>query len=125
MSKVVGIDLGTTNSLVAFVKDGMPLVIRDRAGDGLVPSVVSVSADGNVQLWDASSGKALIPLRDSNALVRTYIVTGRPPTTTARTFSISFSPDGGKIILSTVSPDPNGMNVRIATWDGTPRPAGR
>ena len=48
MSKVVGIDLGTTNSLVAFVKDGIPLVIRDRAGDGLVPSVVSVSADGTV-----------------------------------------------------------------------------
>jgi molecular chaperone DnaK len=48
MSKVVGIDLGTTNSLVAYVKDGVPLVIRDRAGDGLVPSVVSVAADGTV-----------------------------------------------------------------------------
>ena len=46
MSKVVGIDLGTTNSLVAFVKDGIPVVIRDGAGDGLVPSVVSVAADG-------------------------------------------------------------------------------
>src|SRR5438045_933493 len=30
MGKVVGIDLGTTNSLVAYVKDGRPLVIRDR-----------------------------------------------------------------------------------------------
>ena len=30
MSKVVGIDLGTTNSLVAYVKDGVPVVIRDR-----------------------------------------------------------------------------------------------
>ena len=29
MSKVVGIDLGTTNSLVAYVKDGVPVVIRD------------------------------------------------------------------------------------------------
>ncbi|HEY3101615.1 MAG TPA: Fe-S protein assembly chaperone HscA, partial [Methylomirabilota bacterium] len=48
MSRVVGIDLGTTNSLVAFVKDGVPLVIRDRTGDGLVPSVVSVAADGTV-----------------------------------------------------------------------------
>lgn len=48
MSKVVGIDLGTTNSLVAYVKDGMPVVIRDRAGDGLVPSVVSVDATGTV-----------------------------------------------------------------------------
>ena len=48
MSKVVGIDLGTTNSLVAYVKDGVPLVIRDRIGDGLVPSVVSVAADGTI-----------------------------------------------------------------------------
>jgi Fe-S protein assembly chaperone HscA len=45
MSKVVGIDLGTTNSLVAFVgKDG-PFVIRDGSGDGLVPSIVSLGAD--------------------------------------------------------------------------------
>jgi Fe-S protein assembly chaperone HscA len=48
MSKTVGIDLGTTNSLVAYVNDGIPIVIRDSAGDGLVPSVVSVAADGTV-----------------------------------------------------------------------------
>src|ERR1700687_3419849 len=48
MSKVVGIDLGTTNSLVAYAKDGVPLVIRDRAGDGLVPSIVSADPDGTV-----------------------------------------------------------------------------
>ena len=41
MSKVVGIDLGTTNSLVAYVQDGKPDVIRDGSGDGLVPSIVS------------------------------------------------------------------------------------
>src|SRR6201993_4883789 len=48
MSKVVGIDLGTTNSLVAYVKDGRPEVIRDRSGDGLVPSVVTAAADGTI-----------------------------------------------------------------------------
>src|SRR6266550_3542375 len=48
MSKVVGIDLGTTNSLVAFVKDGAPVVIRDRSGGGLVPSVVSAPEDGTI-----------------------------------------------------------------------------
>jgi Fe-S protein assembly chaperone HscA len=46
MSRVVGIDLGTTNSLVAYVEDGTPAVIRDRSGDALVPSVVSIAADG-------------------------------------------------------------------------------
>ena len=48
MSKVVGIDLGTTNSLVAYVKDGVPVVIRDESGDGLVPSVVSVGEEGTI-----------------------------------------------------------------------------
>jgi Fe-S protein assembly chaperone HscA len=47
MSKVVGIDLGTTNSLVAYVKDGVPVVIRDKSGDALVPSVVSLDEDGS------------------------------------------------------------------------------
>ena len=48
MSKVVGIDLGTTNSLVALVTDGVPFVIRDRNADALVPSIVSAAADGTV-----------------------------------------------------------------------------
>jgi molecular chaperone DnaK len=50
MSRVVGIDLGTTNSLVAYVKDGVPVVIRDRGGDGLLPSIVSVAGDGTIHV---------------------------------------------------------------------------
>jgi len=46
VANVVGIDLGTTNSLVAYVRDGVPQVIRDASGDGLVPSVVSLGEDG-------------------------------------------------------------------------------
>ena len=48
MGKVVGIDLGTTNSLVAYVRDGAPVVIRDASGDALVPSVVSIDEAGTV-----------------------------------------------------------------------------
>ena len=48
MAKVVGIDLGTTNSLVAYVRDGVPEVIRDASGDALVPSVVSVDEAGTI-----------------------------------------------------------------------------
>ena len=39
-ARVVGIDLGTTNSLVAYMSDTGPEVIRDQTGDGLMPSVV-------------------------------------------------------------------------------------
>jgi len=42
MSKVVGIDLGTTNSVVAFVQAGKPEVITSKEGSRLVPSVVAV-----------------------------------------------------------------------------------
>lgn len=42
MSKIVGIDLGTTNSLVATVDSGIPYVIADGEGHRLTPSVVHV-----------------------------------------------------------------------------------
>ena len=48
MGKVVGIDLGTTNSLVAYVRNGEPTVIRDERGDPLVPSIVSLADDGTI-----------------------------------------------------------------------------
>jgi Fe-S protein assembly chaperone HscA len=45
---VVGIDLGTTNSLVAYMDRGVPQVIRDAEGRGLVPSVVAFGPSGSV-----------------------------------------------------------------------------
>jgi molecular chaperone DnaK len=42
MSKIVGIDLGTTNSLVAIVDSGIPLVLADADGQRLTPSVVNL-----------------------------------------------------------------------------------
>jgi molecular chaperone DnaK len=46
MSKIVGIDLGTTNSLVATVDSGIPLVIADADGRRLTPSVVHYPEPG-------------------------------------------------------------------------------
>ena len=46
MSKIVGIDLGTTNSLVATVDSGLPYVIADGEGRRLTPSVVHFSGPG-------------------------------------------------------------------------------
>ena len=48
MSRIVGIDLGTTNSLVAYVDDrtGLPVVIPDQDGRRLLPSVVAFTPDG-------------------------------------------------------------------------------
>jgi molecular chaperone DnaK len=43
---VIGIDLGTTNSVVATVEGGQPVVIKNRAGGNLTPSIVAVAATG-------------------------------------------------------------------------------
>ncbi len=43
---VIGIDLGTTNSVVATVQDGIPRVIPNRSGQPLTPSVVAVAKNG-------------------------------------------------------------------------------
>jgi len=46
----IGIDLGTTNSLVATVQSGIAVVLHDEQGKALLPSVVRYVADGNVQV---------------------------------------------------------------------------
>ncbi|HEV2172800.1 MAG TPA: molecular chaperone DnaK [Nitrospira sp.] len=46
MARIVGIDLGTTNSLVAYMKDGTPTVIPGRTGRTMVPSVVAMTDNG-------------------------------------------------------------------------------
>jgi chaperone protein DnaK len=56
---VVGIDLGTTNSLAAYMRDGKPVVVRDAAGVALVPSCLSFHADGTVLVGTAARERAL------------------------------------------------------------------
>ena len=45
---IVGIDLGTTNSLIAYYTDQGPKVIPNRLGEKLTPSIVSIDEDGTV-----------------------------------------------------------------------------
>ncbi|MGV3771602.1 MAG: Hsp70 family protein, partial [Verrucomicrobiales bacterium] len=62
MSKIVGIDLGTTNSAVATVDAGVPYVIADADGRRLTPSVVHYSKEGKVSTGaGASRLKAVDP----------------------------------------------------------------
>jgi Fe-S protein assembly chaperone HscA len=74
---VVGIDLGTTNSLVAFVKDGKPEVIRDRSGDGLVPSVVSVGDQGTIFVGREAQRRLLTDAQRTVYSVKRFMGKGR------------------------------------------------
>jgi len=50
----VGIDLGTTNSLVATVRNGISVVLNDENGRAMLPSVVRYAADGSVIVGEAA-----------------------------------------------------------------------
>lgn len=52
--RVVGIDLGTTNSLVAFMEQDRPVVIPGEDGVPLVPSVVALAKDGRIVVGNAA-----------------------------------------------------------------------
>lgn len=55
---IIGIDLGTTNSLVAYVHDGSPSIVKDNSGKtALVPSIVHFSDDNDIIVGEAAKQK--------------------------------------------------------------------
>jgi molecular chaperone HscA len=67
----VGIDLGTTNSLVATVRNGVSVVLNDAKGHSLLPSVVRYHADGSTTVGlDAQAQAALDPHNTINSVKR-------------------------------------------------------
>jgi molecular chaperone DnaK len=60
MSKIVGIDLGTTNSVVAVLEGGSPTVIPTAEGGNLVPSVVAFKKDGERLVGQAAKRQAVV-----------------------------------------------------------------
>ena len=54
MSKIVGIDPGTTNSAVAYFAEGGPRMIPNALADNLTPSVVGIDPDGNLLVGRAA-----------------------------------------------------------------------
>ena len=59
MSKVIGIDLGTTNSVVAVMEGGEPVVIPNAEGSRLTPSVVGFSKTGEILVGQVATLQAV------------------------------------------------------------------
>src|SRR3990172_3647974 len=60
MGKIVGIDLGTTNSVVAVMVGGEPMVIPSAEGERLVPSVVAVNKNGERLVGRSARNQAIV-----------------------------------------------------------------
>ncbi len=71
MSPILGIDLGTTNSLVGVVDSGFPILLADEQGSRLTPSAVNFAADGSIIVGAAALRKrALEPMRTVTSVKR-------------------------------------------------------
>src|SRR5512134_2430421 len=72
----VGIDLGTTNSLVATVRNSIPVVLDDAEGRSLLPSVVRFRADGEAEVGYVAQKQQSIDPRNTITSVKRFMGRG-------------------------------------------------
>jgi len=59
MAKIIGIDLGTTNSAVAYLEAGQPVIIPNKEGSRLTPSVVAFTKNGEILVGQLAKRQAI------------------------------------------------------------------
>jgi molecular chaperone HscC len=74
---VIGIDLGTTNSLVAVWRDGQPVIIPNALGEHLTPSCVGVDDDGSILVGKAALARLRTHPELTAATFKRYMGTDR------------------------------------------------
>ena len=59
MAKIIGIDLGTTNSCVAIMENGVPKVIENAEGARTTPSIIAYAEDGEILVGASAKRQAV------------------------------------------------------------------
>lgn len=77
MSRIIGIDLGTTNSLAAVWQDGKSALIPNAFGEYLTPSVVSILEDGSVYVGKAAKERLLSYPKDTAGVFKRFMGTAK------------------------------------------------
>ena len=71
MSRLVGIDLGTTNSGIAYMEGGKPTIIPNAEGKRLTPSVVGITPNGEIIVGELAKRQAVsMPERTIRSIKR-------------------------------------------------------
>jgi molecular chaperone DnaK len=101
---VIGIDLGTTNSVVATVIDGVPRVIQNRSGQLLTPSVVAVARNGKRLVGQLAKRQAITNPENTVFAAKRLI---------GRRWGSQEVEDARKVLPYTLVAGPEGNDVRV------------
>jgi molecular chaperone DnaK len=98
MSDIVGIDLGTTNSLIGVMDSGFPILIADRDGSRLTPSVVYLPETGDPVIGaPADRMRALFPERTIYSVKR--LIGRRPGESEKEEFPFAVKSQAGRTLV--------------------------
>ena len=95
MAKILGIDLGTTNSAMAVMEGGEPTLIVNAEGDRTTPSVVGFRKDGERVVGKAAKNQAVTNPENTVSSIKRFIGRNYSETSAERT-TISYSVKSGK-----------------------------
>src|SRR6478752_10679189 len=73
MAKVIGIDLGTTNSCMAVMEGGEPVVLENSEGRRVTPSVVAFSKSGERLVGEAAKRQAITNARNTVYSIKRFM----------------------------------------------------
>ncbi len=73
MGKIIGIDLGTTNSCVAVIEGGEPTVIPNKQGSRTTPSVVGYSKKGERLVGEPAKRQAITNPNQTVSSIKRYM----------------------------------------------------